>query len=131
MTRNATHNLLTLRSTLVRDPHIWACYFTEAIAIFADRTAVVFPSHHWPTWGRENIVEFMSLQRDMYAYLHNQTLRLLNQEYTGVEIIELFQMPPAREQCLAYPSYYWLISHNVKTVYQCCMGWFDGNSARL
>jgi alkyl sulfatase BDS1-like metallo-beta-lactamase superfamily hydrolase len=134
MAENATHNLhnlLTLRGALVRDPHAWSGYLTEAIDTFADRTDVVFASHHWPTWERENIVEFMSLQRDMYAYLHDQTLRLLNQGYTGAEIAEMFQMPPALEQAWHTHGYYGSVSHNVKAVYQRYMGWFDGNPARL
>ena len=105
MAENATHNLhnlLTLRGALVRDPHAWSGYLTEAIDTFADRADVVFASHHWPTWGRDDIVEFLSLQRDMYAYLHDQTLRLLNQGYTGVEIAEMFQMPPSARSGLAY-----------------------------
>jgi alkyl sulfatase BDS1-like metallo-beta-lactamase superfamily hydrolase len=134
MAENATHNLhnlLTLRGALVRDPHAWSGYLTEAIDTFADRTDVVFASHHWPTWGRERIVEFMSLQRDMYSYLHDQTLRLLNQGYTGVEIAEMFQLPPALEQAWHTHGYYGSVSHNVKAVYQRYMGWFDGNPARL
>ena len=134
MAENATHNLhnlLTLRGALVRDPHAWSGYLTEAIDTFADRADVVFASHHWPTWGREAIVEFLSLQRDLYAYLHDQTLRLLNQGYTGVEISEMFQMPPALEQAWHSRGYYGSVSHNVKAVYQRYMGWFDGNPARL
>jgi alkyl sulfatase BDS1-like metallo-beta-lactamase superfamily hydrolase len=134
MAENATHNLhnlLTLRGALVRDPHAWSGYLTEAIDTFAARTDVVFASHHWPTWGREHIVEFMSLQRDLYAYLHDQTLRLLNQGYTGVEIAEMFQMPPALQQAWHTHGYYGSVSHNVKAVYQRYMGWFDGNPARL
>ncbi len=134
MAENATHNLhnlLTLRGALVRDPHAWSGYLTEAIDTFADRADVVFASHHWPTWGRESIVEFLSLQRDLYAYLHDQTLRLLNRGYTGVEIAEMFQMPPALERAWHTHGYYGSVSHNVKAVYQRYMGWFDGNPARL
>ncbi len=134
MAENATHNLhnlLTLRGALVRDPHAWSGYLTEAIDTFAGRAEVVFASHHWPTWGRENIVEFLSLQRDMYAYLHDQTLRLLNQGYTGVEIAEMFHMPPALDRAWHTHGYYGSVSHNVKAVYQRYMGWFDGNPARL
>jgi len=134
MAENATHNLhnlLTLRGALVRDPHAWSGYLTEAIDTFADRADVVFASHHWPTWGHERIVEFLSLQRDMYSYLHDQTLRLLNQGYTGVEIAEMFQMPPALERAWHTHGYYGSVSHNVKAVYQRYMGWFDGNPARL
>jgi alkyl sulfatase BDS1-like metallo-beta-lactamase superfamily hydrolase len=134
MAENATHNLhnlLTLRGALVRDPHGWAGYLTEAIDTFADRTDVVFASHHWPTWGREKIVEFLSVQRDLYAYLHDQTLRQLNQGFTGIEIAEGFQMPPALEKAWHTHGYYGSVSHNVKAVYQRYMGWFDGNPARL
>jgi alkyl sulfatase BDS1-like metallo-beta-lactamase superfamily hydrolase len=134
MAENATHNLhnlLTLRGALVRDPHAWSGYLTEAIDTFADRADVVFASHHWPTWGRDRIVEFLSLQRDMYAYLHDQTLRLLNKGYTGVEIAEMFKMPPALERAWHTHGYYGSVSHNVKAVYQRYMGWFDGNPGRL
>lgn len=134
MAENATHNLhnlLTLRGALVRDPHGWAGYLTEAIDAFADRADVVFASHHWPTWGRERIVEFLSLQRDLYAYLHDQTLRRLNQGHTGIEIAETFELPPALENAWHAHGYYGSVSHNVKAVYQRYMGWFDGNPGRL
>lgn len=134
MAENATHNLhnlLTLRGALVRDPHGWSGYLTEAIDTFADRTDVVFASHHWPTWGRDRIVEYLSLQRDLYAYLHDQTLRMLNQGFTGIEIAETFEMPPALEAAWHTHGYYGSVSHNVKAVYQRYMGWFDGNPARL
>jgi alkyl sulfatase BDS1-like metallo-beta-lactamase superfamily hydrolase len=134
MAENATHNLhnlLTLRGALVRDPHAWSGYLTEAIDTFADRADVVFASHHWPTWGRDRIVEFLALQRDMYAYLHDQTVRLLNKGYTGVEIAETFRMPPALERAWHTHGYYGSVSHNVKAIYQRYMGWFDGNPGRL
>lgn len=134
MAENATHNLhnlLTLRGALVRDPHGWAGYLTEAIDAFADRADVVFASHHWPTWGRERIVEYLSLQRDLYAYLHDQTLRQLNQGFTGIEIAEDFTLPPALQKAWHAHGYYGSVSHNVKAVYQRYMGWFDGNPGRL
>ncbi|GAA3636872.1 alkyl/aryl-sulfatase [Microlunatus ginsengisoli] len=134
MAENATHtlhNLLTLRGALVRDPHIWAHYLTEAIELFADDSDVVFASHHWPTWGTEQIVEFLSTQRDLYAYLHDQTLRLLNRGYTGPEIAELIELPPALENAWNTHGYYGSVSHNVKAIYQRYLGWFDGNPARL
>ena len=134
MAENATHtlhNLLTLRGALVRDPHVWSQYLTEAIDTFGDRADVVFASHHWPTWGRTELCEFLSLQRDLYAYLHDQTLRLLNRGLTGAEIAEEFVLPPALENAWHARGYYGSVSHNVKAIYQRYMGWFDGNPARL
>lgn len=134
MAENATHtlhNLLTLRGALVRDPHVWSQYLTEAIDTFGDRSDVVFASHHWPTWGGDRIHEYLSTQRDLYGYLHDQTLRMLNQGQTGAEIAEGFQLPPALERAWHTHGYYGSVSHNVKAIYQRYMGWFDGNPARL
>jgi alkyl sulfatase BDS1-like metallo-beta-lactamase superfamily hydrolase len=134
MAENATHtlhNLLTLRGALVRDPHVWSTYLTEAIETFGGRADVAFASHHWPTWGADRIVEFLATQRDLYAYLHDQTLRLLNQGLTGAEIAEQIELPPALEHAWNARGYYGSVSHNVKAVYQRYMGWFDGNPARL
>jgi alkyl sulfatase BDS1-like metallo-beta-lactamase superfamily hydrolase len=134
MAENATHNLhnlVTLRGALVRDPHEWARYLTEAITLFSDRTEVTFASHHWPTWGQERGREFLTLQRDLYAYLHDQTLRRLNQGLTGPELAEEFELPDALEQAWHLRGYYGSVSHNVKAIYQRYLGWFDGNPAHL
>jgi alkyl sulfatase BDS1-like metallo-beta-lactamase superfamily hydrolase len=134
MAENATHNLhniLTLRGALVRDPRIWSRYLTEAIDRFSDRTDVVFASHHWPTWGRERAIRFLSEQRDLYSYLHDQTLRMLNAGMTGSEIAEAIVLPPALERAWHARGYYGSVSHNVKAIYQRYMGWYDGNPAHL
>lgn len=134
MAENATHNMhnvLTLRGALVRDSRIWAHYLDEAIAMFADKADVAFASHHWPTWGSEHWTELLAGQRDMYAYLHDQTLRLTNRGLTGPEIAEELSLPPALDRAWANRGYYGSLSHNVKAVYQRYMGWFDGNPAHL
>jgi alkyl sulfatase BDS1-like metallo-beta-lactamase superfamily hydrolase len=134
LAENATHNLhnvLTLRGALVRDPHVWSTYLTEAIDLFGDRTDVAFASHHWPTWGTDRVVEFLSLQRDLYAYLHDQTVRMLNKGMVGPEIAEEIVLPPAVENAWHTRGYYGSVSHNVKAVYQRYLGWFDGNPAHL
>ncbi|MFJ1455417.1 alkyl/aryl-sulfatase [Nocardia sp. N2S4-5] len=134
MAENATHtlhNLLTLRGALVRDPHVWAKYLTESINRYAARSDVLFASHHWPTWGTERLTEFLALQRDLYGYLHDQTLRALNKGVTGIEIAESIELPPAVARAWHTHGYYGSVSHNVKAIYQRYMGWFDGNPATL
>ena len=116
----------------MRDPHAWSGYLTEAIDLFGEQTDVVFASHHWPTWGHQDrIVDYLSLQRDLYAYLHDQTLRMLNQGNTGSEIAEEIELPPALEAAWHTHGYYGSVSHNAKAIYQRYMGWFDGNPAHL
>lgn len=125
------HNLLTLRGAVVRDPHNWSQYLTETIDLFGDTTDVAFASHHWPTWGQERVRNFLTVQRDLYGYLHDQTLRLINKGWTGSEIAEHLQLPPALEQAWSTHGYYGSVSHNLKAIYQRYMGWFDGNPAHL
>jgi alkyl sulfatase BDS1-like metallo-beta-lactamase superfamily hydrolase len=134
MAENATHNLhnlLTLRGALVRDPREWSRYLNEAIELFGADTDVAFASHHWPTWGTENVRRFLAEQRDLYAYLHDQTLRMLNNGLTGLEIAEGFQLPPALDSAWHARGYYGSVSHNVKAIYQRYLGWFDGHPSSL
>ena len=134
MAENATHNLhnlLTLRGALVRDPRVWSRYLDEAIEMFGVGTDVAFASHHWPTWGTANATRYLSQQRDLYAYLHDQTLRMLNNGATGMEIAEDIQLPPNLESAWHARGYYGSVSHNVKAIYQRYMGWFDGNPTSL
>jgi alkyl sulfatase BDS1-like metallo-beta-lactamase superfamily hydrolase len=130
-TSHTLHNVLTIRGAVVRDAHAWAHYLTETISLFGDEIDLVFASHHWPTWGRERAVEFLAMQRDMYLYLHDQTLRMINQGYTGAEIAELLETPPALAQQWHTHGYYGSVSHNVKAIYQRYMGWYDANPANL
>jgi alkyl sulfatase BDS1-like metallo-beta-lactamase superfamily hydrolase len=130
-TTHVLHNILTIRGALVRDARVWSRYITEAIDRYGERMDVVFASHHWPTWGRERAIGYLELQRDLYAYLHDQTLRLLNQGLTGSEIAEAMELPPALERTWHARGYYGSVSHNVKAIYQRYMGWYDGNPAHL
>ena len=125
------HNLLTLRGAEVRDARGWSRYINEAIDLFADDTDVAFASHHWPTWGSDNVVKLMTEQRDLYAFLHDQTLRLMNQGFVGSEIAEMIEVPPALDAAWHTHGYYGSVSHNVKAIYQRYLGWYDGNPAHL
>ncbi|MFF7878379.1 alkyl/aryl-sulfatase [Streptomyces californicus] len=134
LAENATHNMhniLTLRGAVVRDSRIWSRYLDEAVDFFDGRYDVAFASHHWPTWGHDNVVRFLSEQRDLYAYMHDQTLRLLNTGLTAPEIAEEIQLPPALEKAWHLRGYYGSLSHNVKAIYQRYLGWFNGNAATL
>jgi alkyl sulfatase BDS1-like metallo-beta-lactamase superfamily hydrolase len=134
LAENATHNLhniLTLRGAEVRDARGWSRYLAEAIELFTNEIDVAFASHHWPTWGRENIVAFLTEQRDLYAFLHDQTLRKLNKGLVGSEIAEDFALPPTLESAWHARGYYGSVSHNVKAIYQRYLGWYDGNPAHL
>lgn len=125
------HNLYTLRGAQVRDPKAWAFYINEAIDTFAGQFDVIFASHHWPTWGAAAGVEYLKKQRDMYKYLHDETLRLANQGYTLLEIPEIIELPAELFRAWYNRGYYGSVNHNVKAIYQRYLGFFDGNPATL
>lgn len=134
MAENCTchlHNLYTPRGAQVRDAKAWAFYIDEALAMFAAKADVMFASHHWPRWGEDPIRAFLSKQRDLYKYIHDQTLRMANHGMTGPEIAEVLKLPPTLEAEWHTRSYYGTLSHNAKAVYQKYLGWFDGNPANL
>jgi len=101
------------------------------VRLFVDDVDVSFAQHHWPTWGRDNVRDYLETQRDLYRYVHDQTVRAMNQGRTGIEIAEDFVLPPELDQAWHARGYYGSISHNVKAVYQRYLGWYDGNPARL
>ncbi len=124
------HNLYTLRGAKVRDALQWANYIDAALRNAAD-AEVLFNQHHWPVWGRENIHDFIVKQRDVYRYIHDQTVRLMNAGLTGAEIAETLQMPKSLQEHLSVHGYYGSVRHNVRAVYQFYLGWFDANPANL
>ncbi len=134
MAENCTctlHNLYTPRGAQVRDALGWSKYLQEAIDLYGDATDVCFASHHWPRWGRDEIVEHLAQQRDTYRFLHDQSLRLANHGLVAAEIAEELRLPPELEATPASRGYYGTVNHNAKAVYQRYLGWFDGNPAHL
>ncbi|MCG9915049.1 MAG: MBL fold metallo-hydrolase [Phenylobacterium sp.] len=125
------HNIYTPRGAQVRDAKRWAFYIDEAADLFADRTKVLFASHHWPRWGEARARGFLAKQRDLYKFIHDQTLRMANHGMTPLEIGEVLRLPPTLEAEWFTRSYYGTLNHNAKAVYQRYLGWFDGNPANL
>jgi alkyl sulfatase BDS1-like metallo-beta-lactamase superfamily hydrolase len=124
------HNVYTLRGAKVRDARRWSGYIDEAIQLFGD-AEVVFASHHWPIWDNARVIDYLKKQRDTYAYIHDQTLRLANTGYTPQEIAEELELPESLRPCFANRGYYGTLRHNAKAVYQWYFGWYDGNPANL
>ena len=125
------HNLYTPRGAQVRDAKSWSFYIDEAIDLFAADTKVLFASHHWPRWGSGKAAAFLKKQRDLYKFIHDQTLRLANHGLTPLEIGEQLALPPTLASEWYTRGYYGTLNHNAKAVYQRYLGWFDGNPANL
>jgi alkyl sulfatase BDS1-like metallo-beta-lactamase superfamily hydrolase len=125
------HNVYTLRGAKIRDARAWSQHIHDALRLFGDEVEVVFSSHHWPTWGNAEVRAFLTGQRDLYRYLHDETLRLANHGLTPIEIAEEIELPDAIGRSFANRGYYGSVNHNVKAIYTYYLGWFDGNPANL
>jgi alkyl sulfatase BDS1-like metallo-beta-lactamase superfamily hydrolase len=128
---NATqHNILTPRGAVVRDAKVWADNLTEALRLFGD-SDILITSHGWPRFGKDTIGVYLARHRDAYAYLHDQTVRLMNKGLNGDEIAAQLKLPPALAQEWYDRPYYGSLSFNSRAVYQFYMGWYDGNPVHL
>ncbi|MYR07745.1 MBL fold metallo-hydrolase [Gordonia sp. SID5947] len=125
------HNLYTPRGAQIRDAAAWSRYIDEAFRRYGDKTDVMFICHQWPVWGTEEIGDFLTEQRDLYRYIHDETLRLAAHGHTMVEIAEMIEFPEGLATSWTARGYYGTLNHNAKAVYQRYLGWFDGNPATL
>lgn len=125
------HNLYTLRGAQVRNGQKWSQYIDLAIAKWGDDVESSFGSHHWPTWENKPISKYWKSQRDLYRFIHDQTLRLANNGYTPREISEMLKLPESLDKEFANRGYYGSVSHDIRAQYQLYFGWFDGNPSNL
>jgi alkyl sulfatase BDS1-like metallo-beta-lactamase superfamily hydrolase len=130
MMSHTLHNLYTLRGAKVRDALKWSDYLDQSLAWTAE-SDVVFTQHHWPVWGKDNIRQSITMQRDAYKYIHDQTVRMLNAGLTGPEIADKLRMPKSLQDYLNVRAYYGTVRHNARAVYQFYMGWFDAHPSNL
>src|SRR5262245_9065358 len=136
LAENATHNLhntYPIRGAQVRDANAWAKYLNEALDRFGREAEVAFAQHHWPVCGQARVRD--GLRRrcppDLYKYLHDQTVRLMNHGYKAVEIAERLTLPRSQAATWHVRGYYGTFSHNAKSVYQRYLGWYDANPSNL
>ncbi|MFT3717296.1 alkyl/aryl-sulfatase [Pseudorhodoferax sp.] len=125
------HNLCPLRGAKTRDALAWARYLDQALDAFVPEVDALIVQHHWPVWGGERIAQYVAGQRDMYRYLHDQTLRLMSHGRTPREIAEELMMPSELSKQWFARGYYGAVAHNVNAVYAHYLGPYDGNPANL
>ena len=120
------HNVLTPRGAKVRDALAWSRVIDHTLAEYGDKSDVVFASHHWPTWGNDNVQDFLKGQRDVYRYVHDQTMRQANGGATMHEAAEAISEPDFQTESFDTRGYYGTLNHNSKAVYQHYFGWWGG-----
>ncbi|MFW7525952.1 alkyl/aryl-sulfatase [Vibrio ostreicida] len=126
------HNISTLRGAKTRDASSWAEYIDQVLHQYGDKADTMIASHHWPTFGKEKIQQQLAKTRDMYKFVHDQTLRLANKGYTPNEISASITLPDSLGKEWYNRGYYGTVSHNARATYDYYFGaWWDGNPANL
>ena len=120
------HNALTPRGAKIRDLKEWSRAIDHVLTEYGGDAELVFASHHWPTWGNENVTQFLRGQRDIYRYTHDQALRRANRGETMFELAEGIEEPPVQSENFDTRGYYGTLNHNAKAVYQFYFGWWSG-----
>lgn len=129
---NATiHNLLTLRGAKVRDAVAWAKSIQNAIDLWGSNLTSVFGVHNWPRFGSQASIDYLEKQRDVYQYINDQTLRLINKGYTIEEVGRTVKLPDSLSDEWYNSQFYGTVIHNAKAVYQRYLGWYNGNPVEL
>ena len=131
VTSHQLHNIYTLRGAEVRDASRWSRYIDEVLEEYGPRTDILIAQHHWPVWDQQAAKAFLSTQRDLYKYIHDQSVRLMNQGNRPDQIAEQLRLPQSLASQWIARDYYGTLRHNARAIYQKYLGWYDANPANL
>ena len=121
-------NLYTIRGTLYRDVLEWAKSIDKMRALEPEHMA---PSHSRPVSGVEQIAGILTAYRDAIQYVHDQTIRGMNQGLTPDELVEAIELPPHLASHPYLQEFYGTVDWSVRSIFDGYLGWFDGDTATL
>jgi len=128
---HSMHNIQTIRGARTRDARNFARYIDETLVRWGGQADVHYGPHTWPVFGHDNVVSFLESQRDLYKYIHDQSLRLANQGLTPLEAAEVVQLPDAIGRKWFNRYYHGGLHHNVRAVFHKELGFWDGDPATI
>eukprot|EP00484_Ammonia_sp_Unknown_P029262 CAMPEP_0197027746 /NCGR_PEP_ID=MMETSP1384-20130603/7619_1 /TAXON_ID=29189 /ORGANISM="Ammonia sp." /LENGTH=658 /DNA_ID=CAMNT_0042456645 /DNA_START=43 /DNA_END=2019 /DNA_ORIENTATION=- len=122
-------NLYAIRGVEPRNAYAWYKSI-EKMLDYVQRHNIqhLAPSHSRHVVGYQNIMDVLMVYRDGISFVHDQTIRLLNQGYSQEEIVaEVQRTKPAK--LFQHPyllEYYGTIEWGVRAIFMKNMGWFSG-----
>ena len=121
-------NIYALRGTQFRNPMQWAKGMDTLRQLNAD---ILIP-HHGPTVeGADAVEELLCAYRDAIQYLHDQSVRWINQGFTWDELADKVTMPEHLAEHPWLGEFYGSYKHSVRSVYAGYIGWFQGDAVEL
>ena len=121
-------NLYTIRGTTHRDVIGWVNSIDHMKTFDAE---FLFPSHTKPIIGKEEIKDILTIYRDAIQYIHDQTIRLMNEGLYPDQIAELIKLPEHIAKSPYLYEFYGTVRWSVKSIFNGYLGWFNGNPSEL
>ena len=121
-------NLYTIRGTTHRDVIGWVNSIDHMKTFDAE---FLFPSHTKPIIGKKEIKEILTIYRDAIQYIHDQTIRLMNEGLYPDQIAELIKLPEHIAKSPYLYEFYGTVRWSVKSIFNGYLGWFNGNPSEL
>lgn len=121
-------NLYTIRGTRYRDVMQWA----QTVRSMRDLGAAhLLPSHTRPVSGAEEVDDILGAYSDAIQYVHDQTVRGINQGLDALTLAASIQLPPGLAAHPWLQPFYGTVAWSVRAIYAGYLGWYDGNSSNL
>jgi alkyl sulfatase BDS1-like metallo-beta-lactamase superfamily hydrolase len=121
-------NLYAIRGTAYRDVMHWV---HSLDVIRALRPRFLVPSHGRPLSGEEKIFEVLTNYRDAIQFVHDQTVRGMNQGLTPDQLVQRVRLPEHLAHQPYLQEYYGTVAWSVRAIFAGYLGWFDGNATNL
>ncbi|MEH6943118.1 alkyl/aryl-sulfatase [Bacillus sp. JJ722] len=126
------NQIYAVRGAKTRDALSWTEAIDKTIDLFENEAIeALIMAHAWPIWGKERALNHMKLQRDLYKYMHDQTIRLANHGYNMDEIAETIKFPDSLSKHWGNRGYYGTLKHNSKGVYNYYLGFYSAHPSDL
>ena len=114
-------NIFTMRGEKIRKPIEYIASLNKLLELDIE---MIVPSHHTPIEGRDNIHAALTRMRDAVQYVHDETVRGMNEGKTVYRLMRDIQLPPELELTQEHGKVSWA----VKSIWEYYMGWFHFES---
>ncbi len=121
-------NLYAIRGTSYRDVMDWVRSLDRMRKL---KPEIMIPSHTRPIIGANEIMATLTDYRDAIQYVHDQTIRLINQGLTQQQIVERISLPRHLADKPYLQEFYGRVDWSVRSIFTGYLGWFSGNATDL
>lgn len=117
-------NIYTLRGTTPR----WATDYIRSLdKVLSWEPEILLPGHGEPIRGRDEIRRRLTRYRDAIQFVHDATVRGMNEGKDVFSLMKEIKLPPELEIETSYGNLPW----SIRGIYEGYAGWFDANPSNM